>query len=91
MKPLCLLFIFLIHLSSCTIYRWQFDCPPDPGVPCTSVTDLEQMVIETEQGPDIFLSNPPTQCIAGIGKKVWINESQTPDGCWIPGHYIYLN
>lgn len=84
-------FIILFFLSSCAVYRQQFDCPPDCGVPCTSVTDLEQMIVETDKGPDIFLSNPADQCSVCMRKKIWINECQYPDGRWIPGHYIYLN
>jgi hypothetical protein len=91
MKFPYLLLIPLLLLPSCAIYRRQFDCPPDQGVPCTSVTDLEQMIVETEKGPDIFLSNPPDPCTSCACKKIWINAYNTPDGCWIPGHYIDLD
>jgi hypothetical protein len=84
-------FCILFLLSSCAVYRQQFDCPPDPGVPCTSVTDLEQMIAETESGPDLFFNHAVAQCTVFQKKRVWINEHQTPDGCWVPGHYVYID
>ena len=81
------LIILTLSLTSCTVYRQKFDCPPDPGVPCTSVTDLEQMVVETERGPDLFiLSESTREC-----KRVWIPGYRNCEGCWIPGHYLEIN
>ena len=85
-----LLFTFLVLLPSCAIYRKQFDCPPDQGVPCTSLTDLEQMIVETDHGPDLFLTGEPVACKT-LCKKVWISADYLPDGRWVPGHYIYLD
>lgn len=42
-------------LSSCSIYKQQFDCPPPKGIPCTSVTEIESMIVETEQGADLLV------------------------------------
>jgi hypothetical protein len=85
------LLLSLLFLTSCSIYRKQFDGPADPGVPCTSVTDLEQMVIETEKGQDIFLSHTTEPCTTRVRRKIWVNDYQTPNGNWIPGHYVYIN
>jgi len=88
MKLRYMLFCLPLIFTSCAIYQRQFDCPPDPGVPCTSVSDLEQMILETMDGPDIFLgaesSNAPAEC-SKKAKKVWITPS-----CG-KGHYVYLN
>lgn len=81
--------LFLCFLTSCAVYRQRFDCPPDPGVPCTSVTDLEQMIVETGKGPDMFINSAP-QCKGGK-RKIWINTYRSPNGKCIPGHYIYVN
>jgi hypothetical protein len=43
-------------LSSCSIYKAQFDCPPPAGIPCASVTDIESMIVETEKGPDLIVT-----------------------------------
>lgn len=83
--------------SSCQMYRAHFDCPPGEGIPCTSVTDIESMVIETGRGPDVLAGSesgawkslipvlPPCQA-----RKVWIADINTKCGCHIEGHYIYI-
>ena len=52
---LLICFVTVISLTSCAIYQQEFDCPPPSGVSCTSVTDLESMIVETDKGPDLFL------------------------------------
>lgn len=42
-------------LSSCSIYKQQFDCPPPAGIPCASVTEIESMIVETEKGSDLIV------------------------------------
>jgi hypothetical protein len=79
----------LLLLPSCAVYRRQFDCPPEEGVPCTSVSDLEQMIVETECGPDLFLTAEPV-CLPAR-KRVWMNACYAPDGRWIPAHYVYVD
>ena len=93
----------LLFLTSCTIYKQEFECPPPQGVPCTSETDLESMVVETDCGPDIFLPvnrddcschknmSPAERVCTALGRKVWICHQLTEDGCRIQGHYIYQN
>lgn len=96
-------FFSLISLTSCAIYQQEFDCPPPVGVPCTSVTDLESMVVETSKGPDLFLpleresdeksacsqETPVTDVCSSLKRKVWICHHLTEDGCNVQGHYIY--
>lgn len=98
------LFIFqaaILFFSSCSIYERNFDCFPAEGVPCTSVTDLEAMIIETQEGPDIF---PPKElkCACPICKQEYIRGlKSTPskkaiwicgpssECCLTSGYYIY--
>jgi len=48
--------LLLTLTTSCQVYQSNFDCPPCDGVPCTSVTEIQKMIIETpDGGPDIFL------------------------------------
>ena len=93
------LFLMLL-LSSCQVYRAQFDCQPGCGVPCTSVTDIEKMIVETpDNSPDIFLSYLPSKnpaCVKigtphALDRKVWIADRIDPSGRVIAGHYIYLS
>jgi hypothetical protein len=52
----CLLLFLGLGLTACSpVYEQTFDCPPGEGVPCTSVTDLEALIVETNEGPDIFI------------------------------------
>jgi hypothetical protein len=83
----CLL-IFMLTLSSCSIYKDQFDCPPPCGIPCTSVTDIESMIVETEQGPDVLVvpdkdedncwGKKKPQSRLRCQQKIWL--CQTADG-----------
>ena len=59
----CSPFILPLHLlSSCQVYRAEFDCQPGYGVPCTSVTDIEKMIVETpDNSPDTFLGYLPSK------------------------------
>lgn len=52
----------LFLAGSCSVYENDFDCPPDIGVPCTSSSDIESMIIETTHGPDIFLGEAQIPC-----------------------------
>jgi hypothetical protein len=61
------------------------------------VTDIESMVIELQEGPDVLAGSntgawknliPPP--IAGQTRKVWIADEDTGCGCLIEGHYIYI-
>lgn len=93
-------FLSLLSFTSCAIYQQEFDCPPPCGVPCTSETDLESMIVETTKGPDLFVPRdqechcscrkckevPAAIC---LNRKVWICQQLTEDGCAIQGHYIY--
>jgi conjugal transfer pilus assembly protein TraV len=55
MKNSIFLFVGCSILSSCSIYNEHFDCEPPCGVPCTSVTDIESMIMETDKGPDVLV------------------------------------
>ena len=70
-------------------------------MPCTSETDLESMVVETNQGPDIFIPIDKEHCscrkcknstapiCSALNRKVWICHSFIKEECRIRGHYIY--
>ncbi|MFI5342790.1 MAG: hypothetical protein ACHQUC_01070 [Chlamydiales bacterium] len=101
MRKILLLIPLLSLISSCAMYKQEFDCPPPQGVPCTSETDLEAMIMETDQGADLFLpyendklfcskqnSTPVERVCATLGRKVWVCDQLTQDG-YIQGHYIY--
>jgi hypothetical protein len=80
-------------LCSCQTYRSNFDCQPGCGVPCTSVTEIERMIVETpDESPDIFLGYLPSPCseTSCLVRKVWIAEKELLSGMIVEGHYISL-
>jgi hypothetical protein len=96
------LLILFAMLTSCQAYRSKFDCPPGKGVPCASVHEIEKMIVETDEGPDIFLFQPvkresnviPSTSASfkkGCLKRIWVNPSTTLEGDYVEGYYIYLS
>jgi hypothetical protein len=91
---------FLI-LNACQVYRSNFECPPGKGVPCTSITDIEKMIVETpDNEADIFLGYLPSENVAcekicksmsQQKRRVWIEEKLESNGLYTEGHYIYVN
>jgi hypothetical protein len=96
-------FVFM-SLTSCQIYQSDFDCPPSIGVPCTSVSDIQKMILETpDGGPDIFSEDFPSEFTSpcercpihnkkGIQakKRIWVNDT-TSENTAVQGHFIYFN
>lgn len=81
-------------LSSCQAYKCNFDCPIGKGVPCTPITDIEEMIIETPEGsPDIFLGYlPKIDQQNGCASKVIVANNVLRDGCstriWVEGRTL---
>jgi len=72
-----LVFIFAF-LSSCCMYKKEFDCPAGEGVPCTSVSRLEKMIVEAERGDDPFLGCVPKMSEPKIPYRCACTASETP-------------
>lgn len=89
-----------MFLASCQVYKSNFDCPAGEGVPCTSVHELEQMIIESEDGPNIFVRQPlesETKLVKACDgkihmkhKRIWIAPQWNDQMEFVAGHYIYL-
>lgn len=84
--------------TSCQVYRSQFDCAPSYGMPCASVSEIESRIIETDDGPDLFLrSHFPKHdlreepFIDSSMRRLWISPSKDPSGTIIEGHYVYFS
>lgn len=50
-------------LSSCNIYNSTFDCPPGKGIGCVSVTEVLNLIVEREDGEDLFVPDLGTALI----------------------------
>ena len=97
------LLILLISLTSCAGIRTHWSCAPARGVPCTPVSEIEAMIIESDHGPNIFLGSETdekpqpdkigpngTTPLSPIIHRVWISE-KVERGEYHKGHYLYLN
>jgi hypothetical protein len=99
MRPSLALIGFLALLSACSLYRNGFDCAPGRGMPCSSVSQIEAQVIETTQGPDIFLSSGQgdlgvlslmgsgirNQCLP---KRIWVAPRIRENGLIQHAYYV---
>lgn len=87
--------LILLFVTSCNTYKQSFDSCPGKGVPCTSVSDIEAMVVETSKGPDVFLPNE-NRTRRPVSTRNGIFESRilildNPEDLCNDGHYIYLS
>lgn len=56
-----LTFISLIFLlSSCGIYKNNFDCPPGKGIGCAPVNEVLDLIVEKKEGEDVFVKDKGT-------------------------------
>lgn len=81
------------------MYKKDFDCPPGNGIPCTSVSKLESMIVETQCGEDTFLGCTPKLvemqvdpiCECSISnspeslfqRRIWINSKDCESPIYI--------
>lgn len=49
-----------LSLASCSIYQSSFDCPAGKGVGCRSVNQVLTMIVDQEDGEDLFEQDPET-------------------------------
>lgn len=45
-------------LTSCGVYNSSFDCPPGKGIGCAPVNEVLDMIVEREDGEDLFITDP---------------------------------
>lgn len=85
----------LFFLASCNTYKQSFDSCPGKGVPCTSVSDIESMIVETTKGPDVFLPNE-SRTKRPVSSRTSVFENRililnNPQDICDDGHYIYFS
>lgn len=44
-------------LTSCGVYNSKFDCPPGRGIGCAPVNEVLDMIVEREEGEDLFITD----------------------------------
>ena len=96
----------LFSFSSCTMYKQNFDCPVGKGVSCKSLTQIEEMIIEKEQGADLFIESVEADCSnckggslkmasyvkdsSEFSHRIWVEPRVSEMGYLVEGHYIYF-
>ncbi len=50
----------LLLLASCGVYRSNFDCPPGRGIGCAPVGEVLDLIVEKEEGEDLFVKDKGT-------------------------------
>ncbi|MDN3505453.1 MAG: hypothetical protein P0S95_07755 [Rhabdochlamydiaceae bacterium] len=52
------LFIAILGvMSGCSIYKNGFQCPAGKGIGCASVGEVLDLIVEKEEGEDLFIAN----------------------------------
>lgn len=52
--------LLLLLLASCGVYRSNFDCPPGRGIGCAPVGEVLDLIVEKEEGEDLFVKDKGT-------------------------------
>lgn len=47
--------VLALCTASCGIYKSKFDCPPGKGIGCASVGEVLDLIVERDDGEDLFL------------------------------------
>lgn len=96
--------LVVLTLSSCSLYRSSFDCKVPSGMRCKSVTEIEAMIVESEEGDDYLCrektlhpvpKRPPKTHLEPLRTKprvkVWICPHLDPKRGYVEGHFIHIN
>lgn len=85
------LLIVIALTSCCRPYKAHFDCPINEGAPCTSMTKIESLIVETEEGQDIFIGSKWGHAFPRPNKatKIWVSPFAAKNE-GIPEGYINL-
>lgn len=58
--PLLFWIPLFLSLTSCGIYQNRFDCPPGKGIGCAPVGEVLDLIVEKEEGEDLFVKDKGT-------------------------------
>lgn len=93
-------------ITSCSTYRSYFDCPAHPGAGCQAVSQIEEQIIEYQDGEDCFCGScfrhqaplPSNETIhlpnfkqEPALQRVWICPRENSKGHLVEGHYVYFS
>lgn len=58
--------LLLVLLSSCGLYNSSFDCPHGKGVGCVRVGEVLDMIVERDEGEDLFIKERGTPMVVRL-------------------------
>ncbi len=73
-------FISLLFLSSCGIYKNNFDCPPGKGIGCAPVGEVLDLIIEKEEGEDVFVKDKGSALLLKLDQEERLIKSTNKTG-----------
>ena len=74
--------VFILTLSSCSVYKSSFDCPHKKGIGCESVSRVNDLI--NDDGLDEFVENLESKkknksCNCHSARKVSLDQTKTGD------------
>ena len=55
--------------TACGVYKTSFDCPAGKGIGCAPVNDVLDMIVEREEGEDLFITDLGTALAMRLEEK----------------------
>lgn len=72
--------ILLVSLTSCGVYRNSFDCPPGKGIGCAPVGEVLDLIVEKEEGEDLFVKDKGTALLLKMDQEEKLIKSTKKSG-----------
>lgn len=60
--------------TSCGVYNSSFDCPPGQGIGCASVGEVLDLIVEREEGEDLFVHDKGSVLLLKQQEKLKLAE-----------------
>ncbi len=72
--------LLLVSLTSCGVYRNGFDCPPGKGIGCAPVGEVLDLIVEKEEGEDLFVKDKGTALLLKMDQEEKLIKSTKKAG-----------
>ncbi len=79
MKKLSILSL-LVTLTSCGVYKSDFDCRPGKGIGCAPVGEVLDLIVEKEEGEDLFVKDKGTALLLKQDQKEKLIKTSNKTG-----------
>ena len=72
-----LLIILATLLASCGVYNNSFECQPGKGIGCAPVGEVLDLIVEKEEGEDVFVLDKGTALVLREQEKEKLSKSHS--------------